>query len=133
MLIACPAVCITCYLPTSHQLQHCCCNGPVIPTEQHVHRHSSDRALSGASEVCYALFLQWFRGQVQNLVHVHSCQRGFKCSDITATKNLRLLWGRGGCGTIIDICENKHGLYKTNNKEIVKFCVFEYSDIFSPS
>jgi len=37
ILMACPAVCITWYLPTSHQLQQCCCNGPVIPTEQHVH------------------------------------------------------------------------------------------------
>jgi hypothetical protein len=49
------------------------------------------------------------------------------------TKNLWLLWRRGGFGTIITICENKDGLYKTNNKEIVKFCVFTYPNVFSPS
>jgi len=57
----------------------------------HVHRHSSDCAVSDASTVCYAVLLQWFESKVQNLVHVQSCQRGFKCSDTTATKILGVL------------------------------------------
>jgi hypothetical protein len=80
--------------------------------------------VSRAHAVRYAMLLQWFWGQVQNLVHVQVCQRGFKCSDTTATKIVVVLWGRGGYGTVITICENTYGLYKTNNKEIVIFCVF---------
>jgi len=86
--------------------------------------HNSDCTVSGANAVCYAL-LQWFRDQVWNLVCVQLCQRGFKCSDITATKNLGLLWGGGEYGTIITICENKLGLYKT----IKKLWNFVFSDI----
>ena len=56
-----------------------------------MHRHSSDCNVSGTNAVCYALLLQWFRGQVENLVRVQLCQRGFKCSDTTATENLGLL------------------------------------------
>jgi hypothetical protein len=36
ILIACPAVCITLYLPRRHQLQQCCCKRPVVQTEQHM-------------------------------------------------------------------------------------------------
>lgn len=98
----------------------------------HVHRCTVQTALWVVQMWCVMLLLQWFRGQVRNLVHVQLCQRGFTCSDTMATKNLGLPWGRGGYG-IITICENKRGLYKTKYKEIVKFCVFRHSNIFSPS